>query len=121
MLGSLNYRLGVIYYPELPDWALVSEDNWHDSIQVAYSSGYEPGAASSCTPGADCLTVKNISGIQNDKIAVLTLASDHNFIDNGAAGYQDDLSDIFDVENDDSDDVFDLRALNGNDKILVMR
>ena len=138
-LGSLNYRLGVTYYPELPEWPKVTENDWHNSVQVAYSGGYQPGAASSCTVGTDCITVNNFVGINDDKIAVLTLASEHDLTDNGAAGYQDDLDDIFDSENDhehdtnpgsgDNDpndgildqDVFDLRAPNGNDKILVIR
>lgn len=119
---TFNYKLGVKYYPELPRWAAFDKDDWHDSIQMAYSSGYQPGGASSCTPGTDCITVNNSVSTQNDKIAVLTLASEHGLQpDDGAAGYQDDLGDIFDMENDDLDDVFDVRAINGNDKILVIR
>jgi len=124
-------RVGIRYYPELPDWPLATQDNWHNSIQMAYSSGYQPGAASSCTAGTDCITVNNVGGIQNDKIAVLVLASDLNLLDDddnavpipAAPGYLDELDDIFDTENDDGDDIFDARANNGtgNDKILVIR
>ncbi len=124
-------RVGIRYYPELPNWTLATQDNWHNSIQMAYSSGYQPGAASSCTAGTDCITVNNVGGIQNDKIAVLVLASDLNLLDDddnavpipAAPGYLDELDDIFDTENDDGDDIFDARANNGtgNDKILVIR
>ena len=124
-------RVGIIYYPELPAWVLAAQDNWHDSIQMAYSGGYQPGVASSCAAGTDCITVNNVGGIQDDKIAVLTLASDFNLLDDddnevpipSAPGYLDELDDIFDAENDDGDDIFDARANNGtgNDKILVIR
>lgn len=126
LLGNVNYQLGVIYYPELPDWPLAAEDDWHDSIQMVYAGAFTPGnAAVNCTPappappGNDCITVANIGGVKNDKIAVLTLASEHNFVDEAADGFSDDLIDIFDLGNDDSDDDFDVRA--GNDVIQVMR
>jgi len=128
----------LVFYPALPDWALASEDDWHDSVQFAYSAGFEPGATSVCTAGVDCLTINDSGGIQNDKIAILTLASEHTIVDAGAAGYQDDLGQIFDAENahaqdlampgtgdDDPNDgildqdVFTMRA--GNDDLLVVR
>jgi len=42
LLGNVNYQLGVVYYPELPDWAGAAEDDWHDSVQMAYASAYAP-------------------------------------------------------------------------------
>jgi len=118
--GNVNYQLGVIYYPELPDWPLAAEDDWHDSVQMVYADAYTPGnAAVNCTPGVDCITVANSAGVKNDKIAVLTLASEHNFVDEAADGFWDDLADIFDLENDDSDDDFAVRI--DNDVIQVMR
>ena len=56
--GDVNYLLGVRYYPELPEWALDpaltggSGNDWHDSVQMAYAAGFQPGAAAACTPGA---------------------------------------------------------------------
>jgi len=120
LLGNVNYQLGVTYYPELPDWALATENNWHDSIQMAYAGAYTPGnAVVNCTPGFNCINVNNSSGATNDKIAVLTLAAEHNLVDDFNDGFDDDLADIFDPENDNSDDVFAVRV--GNDVIQVMR
>lgn len=120
LLGNVNYQLGVIYYPELPDWSLAAEDDWHDSIQMVYAGAFTPGnAAVNCTPGVDCITVANIGGVKNDKIAVLTLAFEHNFVDEAADGFSDDLADIFDLENDDNDDDYAVRI--DNDVIQVMR
>ena len=122
--GTDSLDVSLIYYPTLPDWALASEDDWHDSVQFAYSAGYEPGAASACTPGVDCLTINDIGGTQDDKIAILTLASDFTFVDEGLDGYQNDLTDIFDTDNSQANgvpgqDVFAMRA--GNDDLLVVR
>ena len=136
--GDVTYSLGVRYYPELPTWALdpvltpfpsLSGNDWHDSIQMAYAAGFQPGAAAACTAGTDCLIVNDAGGIADDKIAVLTLASDHGLIDDDdnavpippAAGYTDELDDIFDPENDDADDTFDAWGLANNDKVLVIR
>jgi hypothetical protein len=128
--GNFNYKLGVRYYPVLPTWALASEDNWHDSVQMAFSSGFQPGVITpGCTapgtPGTDCLTVNNVGGVQNNKRAVLVLASDHDLVDDPPAdGIQNDLDDIFDTEHTQAhgvggQDVFDARS--GNDQILIIR
>jgi hypothetical protein len=126
LLGNVNYQLGVIYYPELPNWALATENDWHDSIQLVYAGAYAPGNATvNCAPappalpGNDCITVSNSSGTINDKIAVLALAAEHNFVDDLADNFANDLADIFDPENDDNDDVFAVRV--GNDMIQVIR
>jgi hypothetical protein len=119
-LGNANYQLGVAYYPELPDWAIATEDDWHDSVQMVYADAYTPGnAAVNCTPGVDCLTVTNSSGATNDKIAVLALAAEHNLVDGGNDGFDNDLATIFDPENANSDDIFAVRV--GNDVIQVVR
>ncbi|MBT8435194.1 MAG: hypothetical protein KJN95_11045 [Gammaproteobacteria bacterium] len=138
--GDVTYSLGVRYYPELPGWALdpaltpgLGGNDWHDSMQLAYAAGFAPGAAATCTPGglppANCLTVNNAGGIANDKIVVLTIASDHGLIDDddnavpipAAPGYTDELDDIFDPDNDNADDTFDAWSLTNNDKVLVIR
>jgi type II secretory pathway pseudopilin PulG len=117
---NFNYKLGVRYYPVLPAWAL--EDDWHDSIQMAFSSGFQPGAAANCTP-TDCLTVNNIAGVENDKQALLVLASEHG-IDSSDGISQDELDAIFDEPHRQSDgdpgqDIFDNRS--ATDRILVIR
>jgi len=123
VLGNVNYQLGVIYYPELPSWAIATQDDWHDSVQFAFSAGYQPGAVLACGGvNPPCLTVNNIGGITTDKIAVLTLAADHNLApDDLLPGYTDDLADIFEGENNNADDIFDIRVAGGNDDILVVR
>lgn len=127
LLGNVNYQLGVVYYPELPYWAHAAEDDWHDSVQMAYAGAYAPRddyiPPVNCTPAVDCITVANIGGVKDDKIAVLALASEHNFVDEAADGFANDLVDIFDangvVDNADSDDIFTVRA--EDDVIQVMR
>jgi type II secretory pathway pseudopilin PulG len=125
-----EYQLGIRYYPVLPAWALAANDNWHDSIQMAFSSGFQPGVITpGCTapgtPGSDCLTVNYTVGVVNNKRAVLVLASDHDLVDGPLVdGFQNDLDDIFDAEHTQADgvdgqDVFDARS--GNDQILIIR
>lgn len=125
-IGWDSFTVGMIYYPVLPDWALATENDWHDSIQLVYADAYEPGnAAVNCTPappalpGNDCITVANSSGTTNNKIAVLAIAAEHNLVDDLADGFDNDLADIFDPENDNSDDIFAVRV--GNDVIQVVR
>jgi hypothetical protein len=125
--GDVIYSLGVRYYPELPGWALdpvtslnLSGNDWHDSIQMAYAAGFQPGAAAACV-SPNCITVNNAGGIADDKVAVLTIAGQHGFTPGAPAGYLDDLPDIFDPENADADDTFNAWALTNNDKVLVIR
>lgn len=120
-LGSLlaggSLGLSLRFYPELPDWAF--EDGWHDAIQMAYANDYRPDViAGPCA--ADCLVVNNMGGLDNDKISILALGGEHDWNDDGAAGLVDDLGDIFDLENEDLDDLFDAARAGGNDKIMVV-
>ena len=118
-LNLSNVTLGLRFYPQLPAWA--SSNGWDDSILMAYASDYLPGGGGGpCTAGTDCLQINNIAGNNDNKIAILTIAGQHDWDDNGVAGVVDDVGDVFDLENEDLDDVFDVRAVNGNDKILVM-
>jgi hypothetical protein len=52
--------------------------------------------------------------------SILTIAGQHDWDDNGVVGLADDVGDVFDLENEDLDDTFNVRAANGNDKILVI-
>ena len=118
-LSLSNVTLGLRFYPQLPAWA--SSNGWDDSILMAYASDYLPGGGGGpCTAGTDCLQINNISGNNDNKIAILTIAGQHDWDDNGVAGLVDDVGDVFDLENEDLDDIFDVRAANGNDKILVI-
>ena len=126
--GTFAFNVGVDtltvtldFYPSLPPWATAANDGWHDTIQFVYAQGFQPGGAADCVPGSDCIEVQNFVGIDDDKVAVLTLAGEHDLVDDDADGYLDELDDIFDSENDDADDRFDFRAAGGNDRILVIR
>jgi len=117
--GSLALTLR--YYPELPNWAF--EDGWHDAIQMAYSANYLPGSITGpCTVvGADCLDVLNLGGTNDDKISILTIAGQHDWDDQTVPdGLADDIGDIFDLENENLDDLFDASVVGGNDKIMVI-
>ncbi len=125
--GNLNYRLGVRYYPVLPTWALAAENDWHNSIQMAYSIAYQPpGAVALCSPGGGglpCLTVNNTGGVVSDKEALLTIASDHGLTDPGGDGFISggDLAQIFDsTEHTDLNDTYDARIAAGNDTVFIL-
>jgi type II secretory pathway pseudopilin PulG len=121
-----RYRLGIRYYPVLPAWAL--EDDWHDSIQMAFSSAFQPVAPDDpdpdhCIRTTDCLRVDNIAGLENGTAALLVLGSAHG-IDSSDGIQQDELDDIFDVPHrqshgDADQDIFDNRS--ATDRILVIR
>ena len=113
------------YYPELPDWAF--SNGWHDSVMMAYALDYRPdGLALPCTEGTDCIQINSLAGNNDNKISILTIAGQHDWVDDGPAGFSDDVDDVFDAENADIQDIdgteylFDRRELGGNDKILVI-
>ena len=117
--GNLNEAaVGVVYYPELPAWAL--SDQWHHSVQMAIAEDYKPdGNNADCTVNG-CLTVANLGGVNNDKISLLVIADQiDNLADNGAAGFLDDLTAQFEAENDTTNLIYDRRA--GNDAVLVLQ
>jgi hypothetical protein len=114
--GSL--KLTLRYYPELPEWAI--DNDWHDSVLMAYANNYRPDIAGACTDGVDCLQINNLTGNNDNKISLLAIAGQHDWDDGDAGGLTNDIGDVFDLENEDLDDTFDVRAANGNDKILVI-
>ena len=122
--GNLVYdagdtlKIGLPYYPVLPKWTL--DNNWHNSIQMAVSQDYTLNGAGDCIANTPCITVDNIGGNISNKVALLSIAGDiMGPTDDGGAGYTDDLSEIFELENADLNSVYDKRA--GNDKILILR
>ncbi len=119
LTGGGSLALTLRYYPELPTWVFANA--WHESVQMGYAADYLPnGPGGPCTAGTDCLQIVNLAGIANNKVSLFALAAQHDWVDNGVAGFSDDVSDVFDAENDDLDDVFDRRAVGGNDELLVM-
>jgi hypothetical protein len=90
-------------------------------MQMAYALKYRPDQIpANCTAGVDCLQINKLGGINNDKISLLAIAGEHDWLDEAADNFANDLLDVFDVENENMDTVFDVRADNGNDKILVI-
>jgi hypothetical protein len=112
-------ELGLRFYPELPDW--VYDNGWHNAVMMAYADDYRPdGAGGPCTVGTNCLVIDKFTGARNNKVALLVIAGEHDWDDDGADGMSNDVGDVFDVGNDDLDSTFDVRAAGGNDKILVI-
>jgi hypothetical protein len=117
------------YFPELPGWAFTYNNpdwpkgnDWHNSIMMAYADDYRPDTLTGpCTVvGLDCLDIANTGGIQNDKVSLLVIAGQHDWVDDDADGMADEIGDVFDLENEDLDPSFDARAVGGNDHLLVI-
>ena len=127
--SSGNVTFGLFYYPELPRWAHTTEDNWHNSIMMAIAPDHQPGGFNDClTIAPPCLTLNGSSGVIDDKVSLLVLAGEvAALVDDGIAGFSDDLGDIFDAENADILDIdgtefeFDRNDVVGNDTILVLQ
>jgi hypothetical protein len=115
--GSVNYSLGVTYYPELPDWARTNL--WHDSVMMAYAEQFGPGGTATCTPEDgniltlatdDCLVMTNLGGTNNDITALLVLAGEHDFLDGDDLNDDGDYVDLNEVlpDGDFSNDLYDI-------------
>jgi hypothetical protein len=126
-------KVGLPYYPVLPDWVLVN--NWHNMMQVAYSSAMQPGGDGVCTAGVDdCLTLRLPGGGTGERLGLLLLSgSEFDFdpgnpalvddVNPGAPPYfLDELADIFEDENDDNPPnlTFDYRPPSGNDVVFPL-
>jgi len=114
-------NLGLRYYPELPDW--VFDNGWHDSVMMAYAQDYRPDTpVAPCSEIVlpDCIQINNLAGNNDNKISILTIAGQHDWVDEGADGFTNDVGDVFDVENENLDRIFDARAVLGNDRILII-
>ena len=116
--------LGMRYYPELPDW--VFDNGWHNSLMMAYAFNYRPDQVAPCSEATDCIQINSLAGNNDNKISILTIAGQHDWVDDGAPGFSDDVDDVFDAENADIQDIdgteylFDRLEPGGNDKILVI-
>ena len=125
--GTLDYttianskiKLEVRYYPVLPAWACTN--TWHDSMLMAYAEDYRPGLSGPCTEGTDCIEVLLLPGERDlNKIAVLINTGEHDWVDDGAPGFDDDYADVFDSGNDDLDRILNWRIQGGNDNLLIL-
>jgi hypothetical protein len=116
--------IGMRYYPELPAWAHSTQNDWHNSIQMAVSLANQPGGGGVCAsppspPPGFCLEVNDMVVGTDDITALLVIAGEHDWNDDFAPGLQDDLRDVFEVENANLDRFFTGRT--GNDKVLVIQ
>jgi len=111
--------MGLRYYPELPDWAF--DNLWHDSVMLSYALAYRPDNGGPCSEATDCIQLDSFAGNIDNKISILTIAGQNNWIDDGAAGFDDDLVDVFEGENATiANNIFDAKPTPGNDKILIV-
>jgi hypothetical protein len=119
LVTSMTVAVELRYFPELPAWAY--DNDWHDSIRMAYADDYLPDTLGACnvTPDDNCLKTTDLSDIERrNKISLLVIAGEHDWVDDNDPGLQDDLADVFDAGNAGNDDQFLVHE--GNDKILVI-
>ncbi len=114
--GADSLTIGLIYYPELPRWAI--DNQWHHSVQFTIAEDYKPdGNNADCTVSG-CLTINNLAGVNNDKISLLVIGGEiDDLVDDGAGGFADDFAAQFEPENDTSNLVYDRLA--GNDRVFL--
>jgi len=127
--------LSMRYYPELPDWAF--DNGWHDSIMMAYANDYRPDVVlgGNCGANPPCLQIIGLAGANNDKVSLLALAGEHNWVDGDLipavaadGSFVDEIDDVFNIENSNLDNIFDIRTVEDTgapgdtrlDKILVI-
>jgi len=126
--------LGLRYYPELPKWVI--DNGWQDSIMMAYANDYRPDIlGANCGANPPCLQVIGLAGTNNDEVSLLVLAGEHNWVDGdlnplvAADGFLDDeVGDVFNLQNSNLDNIFDIRTVEDTgapgdtrlDKILVI-
>ncbi|MDH3759913.1 MAG: hypothetical protein OEU50_02965 [Gammaproteobacteria bacterium] len=136
--GNLTYdagdtvTVGVRYYPVLPEW--VTDNYWHDMMQVAYSASMQPGGDGDCVlPVNDCLILQYPGAVTRERPGLLILSGsegdfdidDTALIDDTpgvAPYYEDELGDIFEGENADNppDRIFDYQSANINDVVFPL-
>jgi hypothetical protein len=105
---------------------------------MAYADDYRPdanGAAGDCVTNAPCLQINGLAGTNNDKVSVLILAGEHDWVDGDLnpavaadGSFVDEVGDVFNIENSNLDNIFDIRTVESTgapgdrhlDKILVI-
>jgi hypothetical protein len=118
-LASLT--LGMRYYPEIPAWAF--QNDWHNSIRMAYALEYEPPGTGPCIVGTTCLLLDDSPGKPRNVASLLVIAGQHDWTDgvdgNPANGkLKNDLLSVFDNGNENTNPTF--YRHRGNDKLLVI-
>ncbi len=97
--GSLTYgngvadsiKVGLPYYPVLPDWVLVN--NWHDMMQVAYSVSMRPGGDGDCVlPANDCLTLQYPGAVTKERLGLLILSGSEGDFNPDNTAFIDDTN-----------------------------
>lgn len=114
---TLNqFDVTVDYYPPLPMW--VYDNNWNNSIMMAYADDLKPGDDNICTMSVDCLTITEDFNGPSDSIRGLLLGAGAN------PTTQPQLTSLFDGENSTPvDDIFEVHPSNpngGKDAVLIL-
>jgi hypothetical protein len=120
MVGP-TLELGLRFYPELPGWALDNE--WHNSIRMAYAFEYAPPGTGPCTVDTTCLQLNDSPGKPWDKASLLVIAGTHKWVDVDVNGrLKNDRDTVFDngINGANHDDNPRFYRHEGNDKILVI-
>ncbi len=138
LFAGATLKVEMRYFPEVPGWAHRDNDDWHNSIMMAYADDYRPdqnGAAGDCAANPPCLQINGLGGVNNDKIAVLVMAGEHSWVDGDISpavpadgAFADELGDVYNLENSNLDSIFDIRTIEATDapgdiqldKILVV-
>jgi hypothetical protein len=134
--GNGPLSLEMRFYPELPDW--VFDNDWHNSVMMAYADDYRPdanGAAGDCGANPPCLQIIGLAGTNNDKVSILALAGERNWVDGDLiplvaadGSFENEVGDVFNLENSNLDNIFNIRTVEDTgapgdtrlDKILVI-
>ena len=116
-MAGASLRLGLRFYPEIPHWAFAN--GWHNSVRMAYADNYAPDTLTVPCDNTNCLRLPDTGGDPRDKISLLVLAGQHNWLDTDLDGeLKDELRTVFDNGNYNNNETF--YRHRGNDKILVI-
>jgi type II secretory pathway pseudopilin PulG len=114
-LGSLT--LGMRYYPEIPAWAF--DNDWHNSIRMAYAIEYAPPGTGPCNVGTTCLKLDDSPGAPQNVASLLVIAGRHDWKDLGSTKkLRNSLLSVFDNGNENTNPTF--YRHRDNDKLLVI-
>ncbi len=108
---------------DLPLWFV--DNNWHHLIYLAYSAGDVPGSVA-CVAGTDCLQLNLANGGSVNTIESLIIAAGDEINDLTIPLVQDRnsgaLSDYFERDNNDNNDIFDMETYQAdyNDQVMIL-